>query len=91
MSPEALQTCPRCGEDWFAVHTCPAGPPQRPPAKVRREQQSIAVLHLTDHIRDLEETVRRQQETITGLMLELADLREVLALKQEQAREVMPG
>jgi hypothetical protein len=76
-----MRRCSECGTDWFMVHECEA-----PSDPAKAHPQSIAVVTLTDYIRELEALVRNQQDTITGLMLELTDLRIVRDERAPAAR-----
>lgn len=70
-----MQRC-ACGAEYFVVHSCslkPTKPAMRPVVI------DIAKRDLLNHIEDLERLVRDQQNTITNLMLELAELRIVMS------------
>jgi hypothetical protein len=66
-----------CGTQYFMVHSCALSGSSKTPAT------STLVNPLAVALQEAEELIREQQDTITKLMLELADVR--IALAQRQA------
>jgi len=70
-----LQRC-ACGAEFFVVHSCPLNSNQNTVTKpALKPVIDISKRDLLYQIEDLERLVRDQQNTITNLMLELADTR----------------
>lgn len=72
-SKPALQRC-ECGVEWFFVHQCPLKASSKPVRMLTdfREKYSIMAAELIQ----LRERCLAQEQTITDLMLELAELRD---------------
>lgn len=86
-----MQRC-ACGTEWFQVHICPLVGKSKP-ATSRMEgvpELKKRLLEMAALVSELQEDKANLQDTVTSLMLEIAELRSVLEIKQEQAREVHP-
>lgn len=76
----SLQRCSNCDTEWFFVHNCPTtfshtAKTLEGSAKDIKRIGNLYVRDLLSHVEELEHLVKEQQNTITQLMLELADLR----------------